>query len=490
MEKKLPQIESFNTTSEETIQNKKSEITQNSESIFCFQKPINKKTELATWALQESHFAPFEGNFQNENTKSVVSSIIPIGSTPASSSWVVSNQYIHEIDKFMVGNAENSPVFLGDHLSPFISKHQWAVTNIRDLNKSVFQIENANSVTDTIIHRGSHSASSPWVVSNQNILENDKYKIRSSVNSPDFLGDHLNSCISKNQWEATNYRDLGQSVLQIERAKFVSDSMLGIGSYVQNSPWVALNQNILENGNFKIGSDRISVAFLGNHLDSLISKDQWSVTNLSHFDKSIFQIESTGYSVKDSKSQLSSHILRSPRVGSINNPYSNGVFYTETTNYANSSSIAGVNINNFNSLVVSPNLCHAEFGMLQVKKTEYPWLASNLSSETVLSGSLINNSILGANISRTSIIDYNDNGLFTSAQPFRVYEPLDNYTLSTLKNTIESTIQKFKDHNPIQKFSLGFEKGKQITVINIIIVQGDVVGDNHHFGDNNYYLNQ
>jgi len=426
-----------------------------------------------------------------KSENSVADSILRLSSYVSRIPWVVSNQNKLENDNYKIGSAGYSAAFLGDPLNSYISTNPWAVTNLRHIDKSVFQIESTGySVANSMIRLGSHVASSPWVVSNQNKLENDNYKIGSAGYSAAFLGDPLNSYISTNPWAVTNLRHIDKSVFQIESTGYsVADSMVRLGSHVASSPWVVSNQNNLENECYKTGSAGYSETVLGNQLNSYISKSQCVVSTLSHFDNGVFQIESTR-SVADSMVRLGSHIMRSPRVGSINDFYPNEVFKLGSANYPNSSSIGEANFKCFNSFVINPNHYSSEYGIIQVKKTEYPWLASNLSSWAPSVNSLSVTTSNSVNITRTSIIEHDDNGLFTSARPFRIYEPLDNYTLNTLKNTLESTIQKFKDHSPVQRYCLGFEKGQQITVINIFIVQGDVIGDNHHFGDKNYYLNQ
>lgn len=489
MEKKVTQKESIITVLEETIQNKESKITQNLGSFSCLPMPLNKKAELAVNSLQKSNFVPYEGIFQFESTKSVRDSIIHMGSSAAISPWVVLNQNNLQIDKYRVGHALYSPVFLGDHLNPLISKNQWAVTNFKDLDKSVFQILSIKSIADSIIHMGSLATNSPWVVSNHNNLENNNYKIGSAGYSAAFLGDPLNSYISTNPSAITNLRHIDKSVFQIERTEYsVADSMIRLSSHVASSPWVVSNQNNLVNKCYKTGSAGYSGTVLGNQLNSHISKSQCVVSTLSHFDNAVFQIESTGYSVADLKARLGSHILRSPWVDSFQDCYGNEAFKLGSVKYPNAGSIVENNSKHFESLWINPNLYSSEYGVHQVTKTKYPWLASNLNSWEPPAISFNNYASNAINITRSSIIEYEDKGLLSSNHSFRIYDPLDNYTLNALRNTIVSTFQKFKDHSPIQKYSLGFEKDERITVINIFIVQGDVIGDNHHFGDKNYYL--
>ena len=480
MGKKLTPLEGLNPTAEDLIQNLDDGSALKYDEFSIFQASYDKDARLVISKPQElnslSSGVVLRDNihFLNESKMifaqsqfgdsvfqigrtgySVGDSIVLKGFQGSTSPWVVSNQNNLENGTFQVRSRGYFPAIFGAHLNSYIAGSHLPVSNFTQFDRSTFQFESTGySVADSIVRLSSQVSSSPWVVSNQNNLENETFQVRNRGYSPAVLGVHLNSNISNSHLAVSNFTELGKGAFQIERRYSIADSIVGLSSQVPSRPWVDSKQNNLENGVFKIGGVGYSPAVAGIQINSRISESHWAVSGLNHSD------------------------------------YGDQVFKVGTTKYSNAGSIVGSNSKQFESLWINPNHCHSEFGMLQLKKTEYPWLASNLSSGAVLSGSLINNCINGANITRTSIIDHNDNGLFTSPHPFRVYEPLDCYTLATLKNTIESTIQKFKGHNPIQKYSLGFEKGKQITVINVIIVQGDVIGDSHHFGDNNYYLNQ
>ena len=64
----------------------------------------------------------------------------------------------------------------------------------------------------------------------------------------------------------------------------------------------------------------------------------------------------------------------------------------------------------------------------------------------------------------------------------------DNKTLNELKTTLKSTVGKYSDYSPIQRYSIGFEKEKNVIIINIFIVKGDITGDSLQFGDNIYLV--
>ncbi|QDH77944.1 hypothetical protein FKX85_02375 [Echinicola soli] len=87
----------------------------------------------------------------------------------------------------------------------------------------------------------------------------------------------------------------------------------------------------------------------------------------------------------------------------------------------------------------------------------------------------------------SSIIDHDSSESLIMARPYRIEPELDQKTLYSLKETVETAMNKFKGYSPIKRCSLGFEKEKNVTIINIFIFQGEVNGNNHHFGDN-YYL--
>lgn len=480
MEKKITSQEGLNPTAEDLIQNLDDGSALKNDSFSIFEASYYKDARLEISKSNELNSLPYEAIhydyscFRNESKvifpqSRLVDSVLQIGRTgyftgdskvlkgfqDSTSPWVVSNPNNLESGTFKVDSGGYLPVEFGAHLKSRITGNHLAVSNFTQFDRSTFQFETTGYLgEDSVVQLSSQISSSPWVVSNQIKLENQTFQVGNMGFSPAVLGVHSNSNISKSHLAVSNFTQFDKDAFQVERSHSIVDSIVRLSSQVSSRPWFEPKQNTFENDVLKIRSFGYSPAIAGIQINSRISESNWAVSGLNHFD------------------------------------YNGEVFKLGTTKYSYAGSMVAPNFKQFENLWINPKNCHSEFGMLQKKKTEYPWLASNLSSGTVLSGSFLNDFISGANVTRTSIIDHNDNGLFNSVDPFRVYEPLDNHTLNTLKNTIESTIQKFKGHNPIQKYSLGFEKGKQITLINIFIVQGDVKGDNHHFGDNIYYLAQ